>query len=49
MAVLAAYLVRGLFSAVKLYMENGLELCISPKRKKFQKMRIEIALPMPRP
>ena len=49
MAVLAAYLVRGLFSAVKLHMGSGLELCIPLKVKKFQKMRIKNALPMPRP
>ena len=50
MAVLAAYLVRGLFfSAVKLHIGSGLELCIPLKLKNYQKMVVKIALPMPRP
>ena len=47
--VFAAYLVRELFSAVKLHMGSGLELCIPLKIKNFQKMVVKIALPMPRP
>ena len=49
MAVLAAYLMRGLFLCGQSAYAKRFGIVHSSKMKNFQKMVVKIALPMPRP
>ena len=49
MAVLAAYLVRGLFLCGQIAYGKRFGIVHSSENKKFSEMVVKIALPMPRP